>query len=56
MLARRRAIVLDKPAYSHDRAERQRRADQDDDLFLDTELDDRRQLVCPKEQDERFRS
>jgi hypothetical protein len=56
MLTRRRAIVLDNPVYSRDRTERQRRADQDDDVFLDAELNDGRRLVCPKEQEERFRS
>ncbi|KAK3900715.1 hypothetical protein C8A05DRAFT_35625, partial [Staphylotrichum tortipilum] len=56
MLARRRVLVLDKPAYPRDRAERQRRADQDEERFLDPELDDGRRLVCPKEQEERFRS
>ncbi len=55
MLARRRAVVVDKPAYSRDRGERQQRADQDDELFVDADLNDRR-VVCPRGQEERFRS
>ncbi|KAK3896625.1 hypothetical protein C8A05DRAFT_39823, partial [Staphylotrichum tortipilum] len=54
MLARRRAVVLDKPAYSRDRGERQRRADQDDELFLDADLNNGRE-VGPRLQ-ERVRS
>jgi hypothetical protein len=54
MPRRRRAVVLDKPAGSlRDRSERQRKADEDDEQFLEAEIDDRR-VVCPKAQNERF--
>ena len=52
---RRRAVVLDKPVGSlRNRNERQGKADKDDELFLEAEIDDRR-VVSQKAQDERFR-
>ncbi|KAL2260271.1 hypothetical protein VTK26DRAFT_5757 [Humicola hyalothermophila] len=41
---KRRAIALDKPAGFNDRKERQRKADGDDELFLDAKINDRREL------------
>ncbi|KAL2173626.1 uncharacterized protein P884DRAFT_317519 [Thermothelomyces heterothallicus CBS 202.75] len=55
MSRRRRAIVLDKLASLRSRNERQRKADEDDELFLDAEFDDRRE-ICQKEQEERTRA
>ncbi|KAL2260128.1 hypothetical protein VTK26DRAFT_5967 [Humicola hyalothermophila] len=55
MSRRRGAIVLDKPvAGLRDRSERQRKADEDDELFLETNIDDKRE-VCSKSQEERVR-
>ncbi|KAK4237692.1 hypothetical protein C8A03DRAFT_34311, partial [Achaetomium macrosporum] len=52
---KRRAIVIDKPAGFDDRNERQRKGDEDDELFLDAEINDRRE-VCLTAQEERFRA
>ena len=53
MFGRRRVVVLDKPVHLRDQSERQRKADQDDEVFLDTEINDRRQ-VCARLQEWRL--
>ncbi|KAK4233861.1 hypothetical protein C8A03DRAFT_19135 [Achaetomium macrosporum] len=52
---KRHAIVIDKPAGFDDRNERQRKAAADDELFLDAEINDRRE-VCRTAQEERSRA
>ncbi|KAK4248639.1 hypothetical protein C7999DRAFT_30873 [Corynascus novoguineensis] len=56
MSRRRGAVVLNKPAAGlRDLSERQRRADEDDELFLDTNIEDERE-VCERSKEERFRA
>ncbi len=52
MFGRRRVVVLDKPASSRDQDARQRNADQDDEVFLETEINDKRE-VCARAQEAR---
>ncbi|KAL2139235.1 hypothetical protein VTI28DRAFT_5495 [Corynascus sepedonium] len=54
MFRRRRAVIIDKPGFSlRDRNERQRKADEDDELFHDADNNDKR-VVNKKAQEERI--
>ncbi|KAK3371852.1 hypothetical protein B0T24DRAFT_339570 [Lasiosphaeria ovina] len=54
-MSRRPVIVLSKPIKLRDHKERQRKADEDDELLVDDNIDSKRK-VCFRLQEERFRA